>query len=121
MSLQPVATTGQEEAHARQKVEGGRNAALVLENPAYKAAWTALRDSISAAWRNCAVGDTDTMELLHSQARMLDTLQNLMSQAVNGGKAAQNDLEMMALKAAEAERNQRFISRGMRAVGFGKR
>jgi hypothetical protein len=110
-----------DDSHLRRKVEAGREASLVLESPAFAAGFESLKNAIADAWRRCAVGDADTMELLHSQARMLDQLREHLSQAINGGKAAQYDLEQAVTRAAIEERNQRFIARGLKAVGFGKR
>lgn len=101
-----------DEASLRAKQERGRQAAEVLENPAFNEGFEALRQALFAEYENCKIGDLDAMELLHGQVRMLRNLRGFLSQAINGGKAAERDLQEMAAKAAEEEVNQRMRERG---------
>lgn len=100
----------------RERVELGRQAELILENPAYTAAWNALRRSIHDAWKDTATTDTQRMQLLHAQVRMVDSLQSIMGQLVNGGKDAQARLKERVAKVADQERNEGLVRRNLRAV-----
>lgn len=100
----------------RERVELGRQAELILENPAYTAAWNALRRSIQAAWKETATTDTQRMQLLHAQVRMVDSLQNIMNQLVAGGKDADARLKDRLTKVVDQERNEGFVRRNLRAV-----
>lgn len=100
----------------RERVELGRQAELILENPAYTAAWNALRRSIQDAWKETATTDTQRMQLLHAQVRMVDGLQNIMNQLVVGGKDSQARLKDRVAKVADQERNEGIVRRNLRAV-----
>lgn len=100
----------------QERVEMGRQASLVLENVAYMKAWESMRASITKAWKETATTDTQRMQLLHAQLRMLDGLQNVMAQLINGGKDAAGVLEARLGKIADMERPEGALRRNIRAV-----
>ncbi len=72
----------------QQSADAGANAAQVLENPAFGAAWESMRAEIVEAWSNADMRDTEGQQLLLQQMKLLGRLRGKLAAMVEGGKFA---------------------------------
>lgn len=81
-----------------QDVQRAQEAAQVLDNPAYKAAMSALRSEIVAAWKHCPVRDAEGQRLLLQLIKMADKFEAMLNGAIETGKFAQHQIRMDELR-----------------------
>lgn len=88
----------------------GRQAAEVLENPAFKAGIDAMRNVVTQQWKTCAIHDTQEQLLLLQLAKLTDKFESILSGYVQGGKLAQEKINLNTL------RNESYARQVMRRV-----
>lgn len=94
----------------RAAVELGRNADLVLSNPAYADAMARMKADVIAAWKDCPVRDREGQLLLLQLAKLADKFEATLNSMVQGGRLAQHKIQI------EAERNESRTQRFLRKV-----
>ena len=94
----------------RAAVELGRNADLVLSNPAYADAMARMKSEVIATWKDCPVRDREGQLLLLQLAKLTDKFEASLASMVQGGKLAQHKINI------EAERNESRTQRFLRKV-----
>lgn len=94
----------------RAAVELGRNADLVLSNPAYAEAIGRMKADVVSAWKDCPVRDREGQLLLLQLAKLTDKFESILASMVQGGKLAQHKIDI------EAERNESRTQRFLRKV-----
>ena len=94
----------------RAAVELGRNADLVLSNPAYADAMARMKSEVIATWKDCPVRDREGQLLLLQLAKLADKFEVILASMVQGGKLAQHKINI------EAERNESRTQRFLRKV-----
>lgn len=82
----------------RQEVNQGRNAADVLENPAFQEAMQLLREDVIATWKACPVRDKEGALILLQLAKLTDKFEGMLAGLVERGKLAQHHIEIDALR-----------------------
>ncbi len=94
----------------RAAVEMGRNADLVINNPAYAEAMARMKADVIATWKACPVRDREGQLLLLQLAKLADKFESTLAGMVEGGKLAQHKIDV------EAERNETRTQRFLRKV-----
>jgi acetolactate synthase regulatory subunit len=94
----------------RAAVEMGRNADIVLSNPAFAEAMGRMKADVVAAWKDCPVRDREGQLLLLQLAKLTDKFEAILASMVQGGKLAQHKIDI------EAERNETRTQRFLRKV-----
>lgn len=94
----------------RAAVELGRNADLVLSNPAYADAMARMKSEVIATWKDCPVRDREGQLLLLQLAKLTDKFEAILASMVQGGKLAQHKINI------DAERNESRTQRFLRKV-----
>ncbi len=82
----------------RTDVQTGRQAAEVLENPAYQEAMRVLREAVVMQWKECPVRDKEGALLLLQLAKITDKFEGILAGLIERGKLAQHHLDMEALR-----------------------
>lgn len=82
----------------------GRLAADVIENPAFQAAIKAMRDEVVAQWKACPIRDREGQLLLLQLAKLTDKFEGMLTGYVQGGKLAQEKINIDALRNESAAR-----------------
>jgi hypothetical protein len=100
----------------RERVEMGRQADLILNNPAYQAAFAATRKAVVDTFYKLDAQDTKGMQLAHGMLRLCDKLQATMNGLVKGGEDANQQLDQRVKKIIDQERGESFAQRSLRAV-----
>lgn len=88
-----------------QLVQRGVDAALVLENEAYKQAMQALKDHVVESWKDCPVRDREGQLLLLQLAKLCDKFEATLNGMVENGKMSAYKLDI------ESVRNQSAVQR----------
>ena len=83
-----------------QTVRIGADAQQVLDNEAYKAAMTGLKDQIVQQWRACPVRDAEGALLLLQLVKLCDKFDAMLTGMVANGKLTAHELNL------NAERNE---------------
>jgi hypothetical protein len=83
-----------------QTVRIGADAQQVLDNEAYKAAMTGLKDQIVQQWRACPVRDAEGALLLLQLVKLCDKFDAMLTGMVANGKLTAYELNL------NAERNE---------------
>ena len=94
----------------RAAVELGRNADLVLSNPAYADAMARMKSEVIATWKDCPVRDRAGQLLLLQLPKLTHKFEEMQASMVQGGKLAQHKINI------EAERNESRTQRFLRKV-----
>jgi hypothetical protein len=94
----------------QEQANSGRDAALVLENPAYIAAMKLMRESITDMWRSCPLRDAEGQLLLLQTMRLADTFEAVLSGMVQAGKMAAHKLDI------DGQRNESGARKLLRRV-----
>lgn len=94
----------------RAAVELGRNADLVLSNPAYAEAMARMKSEVIDTWKACPVRDREGQLLLLQLAKLADKFEGILSGMVRGGQLAQHKIDV------DAERNESMAKRFLRKV-----
>lgn len=95
----------------QQQVQRAREAAQVLDNPAYQEAMNQLKAQVVAQWKDCPVRDREGQLLLLQLAKLADKFESLLSGMVETGKLAQHRIDL------DRERNETMAKRFLRKVG----
>lgn len=94
----------------QQQVQRAREAAQVLDNPAYREAMSQLKAQVIAQWKDCPVRDREGQMLLLQLAKLADKFESLLSGMVETGKLAQHRIDL------DRERNESTAKRFLRKV-----
>jgi urease accessory protein UreF len=76
----------------------GRDAALVLDNPAYKEAHALLKNVVMEQWKACPIRDREGQVLLLQLAKLTDKFEAILTGMVENGKMAQHKIDMDNLR-----------------------
>lgn len=82
----------------------GRFAADALENPAFKAAIQSMKDEVTRQWKACPIRDAEGQLLLLQLAKLTDKFEGTLIGFVQGGKLAQEKINLDALRNESAGR-----------------
>lgn len=82
----------------RTDVQTGRQAAEVLENPAYQEAMRVLREAVVQQWLMHPVQDREGALLLLQYAKVTERFEAILSGLVETGKLAHHKIEIDALR-----------------------
>lgn len=72
----------------------GRDAKLVLDNPAYQEAMATLRKAVIDQWRECPVRDVEGQKLLLQLVKLTDKFEGLLVGVIESGKMAQRKIDL---------------------------
>ena len=78
----------------KQQVLRGKEAAMVLENEAFKAAMEQLRNQVIEAWKAAPVRDVEGQKLLLQLVKLCDKYEGILSGMIENGKMAQHKLDL---------------------------
>lgn len=85
----------------------GKDAALVLENEAFKLAMGSLKTSVMEQWKSCPIRDRDGQVLLLQLAKLTDKFEAILVGMVESGKYSEHKIEMDALR--DESKARRFL------------
>ena len=85
----------------------GKDAALVLDNEAFKLAMGSLKASVLEQWKSCPVRDREGQVLLLQLAKLTDKFEAILTGMIENGKYAEHKIEMDALR--DESRARRFM------------
>jgi hypothetical protein len=80
------------------EAQRGNDAAMVLENLAYREAMDRLKADVVQAWKKCPVRDREGQMLYLQLAKMADKFDAMLSGMVEGGKFAQAKIALDDLR-----------------------
>ena len=72
----------------------GKEAAMVLENEAFKAAMQGLKSAVLEQWKQCPVRDKEGQTLLLQLAKLTDKFEGILVGMIDNGKMAQHKLDL---------------------------
>ena len=78
----------------KQQVLRGKEAAMVLENEAFKAAMQGLKSAVLEQWKMCPVRDKEGQTLLLQLAKLTDKFEGILVGMIDNGKMAQHKLDL---------------------------
>ena len=81
-----------------QQVLRGREAAMVLENEAFKAAMQSLRTAVTEQWKQCPVRDREGALLLLQLAKLTDKFEGILVGMVDNAKMAQHKIDLNEMR-----------------------
>jgi len=81
-----------------QIVQQGIDANQVLENVAFKTAFTALREAVVSQWKDCPVRDKEGALLLLQLAKLTDKFEGILVGMVQNGKLTKSKIELSELR-----------------------
>lgn len=87
----------------------GKEAAMVLENEAFKAALVAMKTAVIDQWKQCPVRDREGQLLLLQLAKLTDKFEGILIGYVENGKLAKNKVEMDELR--NESKTRRYLRR----------
>ena len=90
-----------------QTVRIGNDAAMVLENEAYKTAMTGLKAQIVAEWTKCPVRDAEGALLLLQLVKLCDKFEGILTGMVANGKLTAHEIDLKAER-SESKARQFF-------------
>lgn len=82
----------------------GKEAAQVLDNPAFRRAIDSLKASVIAEWKACPVRDREGQLLLLQLAKLADKFEATLVGMVESGKFAQHKIDIDKLRNESAGR-----------------
>ena len=86
------------ELNRHQIAQRGVEAALVLENEAFKDAMQGLRTSVVEEWKKCPIRDKEGQLLLLQLAKLTDKFEGMLIGMVEGGKYATHQIKIDDLR-----------------------
>jgi hypothetical protein len=92
-------------------IKRAQDAALVMDNPAYKEAMQLLKESVVQKWRDCPIRDREGQLLYLQLAKLTDTFESLLNGFVQNGRLSQQRIE------DDKIRNETIAKRWLRKVG----
>ena len=81
-----------------QTVRMGSDAALVLENPAFRLAMDQVKSEVVERWKDCSVRDKEGQLLLLQLAKLTDRFESILIGTVEAGKLAKHQLDLAKLR-----------------------
>jgi hypothetical protein len=72
----------------------GKDAVLVLENPAFKAAMARIRSEVTEQWLSCPIRDREGQMLLLQLAKLAEKFEGLFVGMVHSGEFAQHKIDI---------------------------
>lgn len=72
----------------------GKEAAMVLENEAFKAALDSLKGSVIAQWKDCPIRDREGAALLLQLSKLTDKFESILVGMVQSGNFAQRKIDL---------------------------
>jgi hypothetical protein len=81
-----------------QTVRMGADAALVLDNPAFKLAMEQIKTAVVEQWKDCSVRDKEGQLLLLQMAKLADKFESMLVGTVEAGKLAQHQINLANLR-----------------------
>jgi urease accessory protein UreF len=88
----------------KQQVLRGKEAAMVLENPAYIAAMEQLRSQVIEAWKAAPIRDVEGQKLLLQLVKLCDKYEGILGGMIENGKLAQNRIDLNSIRDESAGR-----------------
>lgn len=88
-----------------QLLQRGIDANQVLNNEAFKDAFTVLRSAVVEEWKKCPVRDQDGALLLLQLAKLTDKFESILVGMVESGKLAQHQIDLRELRNESKARN----------------
>lgn len=88
-----------------QLLQRGIDANQVLNNEAFKDAFTVLRSAVVEEWKKCPVRDQDGALLLLQLAKLTDKFESILVGMVESGKMAQHQIDLRELRNESKARN----------------
>lgn len=94
----------------RHDILRGKEAAMVLENEAFKAAMEQLKGAVVQSWRDCPIRDKEGQMLLLQLAKLADKFESILVGMVENGKMAQRRIDI------DSERDEGQVRQFFRKV-----
>lgn len=88
-----------------QLLQRGIDANQVLNNEAFKDAFTVLRSAVVEEWKKCPVRDQEGALLLLQLAKLTDKFESILVGMVESGKMAQHQIDLRELRNESKARN----------------
>lgn len=82
----------------------GRFASDVIDNPSFKAAIQSMREEVIRQWKACPIRDSEGQLLLLQLAKLTDKFEGTLLGFIQGGKLAQEKINLDALRNESAGR-----------------
>lgn len=76
-----------------QRIYDGDQARLVLENPAFAAAFADIKQELTEQWQKSPARDSEGREKLYQLLRLADKLEMTLTSSLNDGKLAKHQLK----------------------------
>lgn len=93
----------------KQAAQRGHEAALVLDNPAFKEALGQLREAVVKQWKECPVRDREGQLLLLQLAKLTDKFEGILVGIVETGKLAKHRIDLDNLR--DESKTRQFMRR----------
>ena len=94
----------------QETAQRGKDAAQVLDNPAFQQAMEARKSGVIQQWKDCPIRDKEGQILLLQLAKLTDKFESILVGMVESGKFAQYKIEL------DKERNESAGRRLLRRV-----
>lgn len=94
----------------QQTVSRAKEAASVLDNPAFQEAMSQLKSMVVQQWKDCPVRDKEGQLLLLQLAKLSDKFEAILTGMVENGKLAQHRIDL------ERVRDESIAKRFLRKV-----
>lgn len=88
----------------------GREASVVLENEAFKAAMKGLKEAVIQNWKECPVRDKEGQLLLLQLVKVTDKFEAILTGMIETGKMAQRKIDL------DSERDEPAVRKFFRKV-----
>lgn len=88
----------------------GKEAQAVLDNEAFKAAMTILKESVQAQWKECPIRDREGQVLLLQLAKLTDKFESILGGMIQSGQFAQRKIDI------DSERDEPKARQALRRV-----
>lgn len=88
-----------------QLLQRGIDANQVLNNEAFKDAFTVLRSAVVEEWKKCPVRDQEGALLFLQLAKLTDKFESILVGMVESGKMAQHQIDLRELRNESKARN----------------
>lgn len=76
------------------EVSRGKEAQMLLDNPAFKAAMQSIKDSVQEQWKSCPIRDREGQVLLLQLAKLTDKFESVLIGMVQSGNFAQRKIDL---------------------------
>ena len=82
----------------------GKDAQLVLDNPAFKLAIETIREAVVTQWKDCPIRDREGAALLLQLAKLTDKFEAILIGMIETGKLSQSKIDLNSLRDESAPR-----------------